>query len=812
MIRLARSRCLTVVVACLVLAGLLRVSAQSDVPGGAETVIDVAHPGRIEARRLARLAGEALTEGDAAGALALYELAITEDPLLLEAWVNRTAAAVRACRPATARASAAVARQLGPQSRAAAVNHRLAGRLECPDSPEEGALARIEAGLFERPNDPGAWSRAAAARREAGAALLAAFYESRGIALGGGVDLRASGRLARDLAQAGLLRSALDVVRQAVGGAGEPDWVAMAEAKLADIEAKARDLGALAARRVPGGTAETGSRLARIAEVLLARGGTVEQVGAELTRLVDDLATQVVERPWGRLRLGPLWRVVSPPAGAPWPDLVLRRFPSDTQLAFYPWPGDLPADAPPDALARRLQGLAAVSDAPWVSCEQEAARDEPQATGCRRAEIEGVLGGQGRATLTVWLLEAANAGRRVVAVSLAGDAGCGPGCLDEARRAIREVMAKFAPGEAGFPEGASWHVPVPPGWNAVREHDERVDPWRSVPLGAGLAVDLPPGVTSRPMDGPFPEPGGSPATALWFRGEFVDRVGVRVRIGSPDWAGWIDVTGAEQEPIERWLARRDELVLPQDPGARAVGAAPLGPAIEKAYMTGSGGVVRFRGERFDGDWLWIRRVLGELQVDIHVPVARGGQSLSLLWMGLTVRPLGGESPPAIVDLSSRFEVRFERFDGRRSRNDPREGVLLADALEVAVPRGFRVTISGMSRDGFPVKARNDAGSRMEIARFAPAPGASPRVRLRELGARFGVDGNSQWERGRSGREEQAWIVIDERDGRERCVIGLLPDDSARPAFALALTRGPQASRASWKTSCRLLEDARFRHR
>jgi hypothetical protein len=779
--------------------------AAADPPSSA-SLLDTPHPGRPEALRLAGLAADALEQGREEDALALLELSVTRDPLRFESWVNRSAVAIRSCRPWIARGSAAIARRLAPDSRAAAQNHRLAARLSCEGAAEPAGAVRAEAALLQTPNDPRAWAAAAAARREAGARLVAAMHEEQAVLLG--EDTTARRRLAADLEHEGLLRAALDAL-DPLGGEDVEAWRARLRAEVARHAEAARSLGGKLASRLPGERGESAEVLAGMAEVLLARERELERVRERLGEVLDLLGAQAVVEPWGTLRPGALWRRVLPPGEAPWPELVLRRFPSDTQVSFYRWPGGEEPTGP-DRLARRLEAGAAVARSGWQACPSPV----DGLSFCRTAEIETDLGGHGRTTARLWALGGSEAEPAAAAISLVGDAGCGEICREEAAEAARALLASFEPPDeppSAAGTGNGWVLPVPPVWQPPGGGDEREQPWRSVALGDRLVIDLPPGVIGRTLAGGFPEPGGSERSVLWLRGTFVDREGRRVRIGDARWAGWVDVGPADGPPPGRWIAAREEPTLPADPAAHQAGAGSLAEAIERAGGEGSGAVVRLAGGAFEGDWLWMRRRLADRQVDVHLPVKEGAGSLSLLWIGLTLRPRGGEPPPVLVDLSTGFDVRFARFEGRRSRHDPREGVLLAAELESAVPRGFRITVSGMSGDGFPVKGRHPNGSRMTVQRWRPSEGASDEGRRRQAEALIGLEGEPKWRRERERRGIRTWTVFGRTAQGPVCAALLLPSDpAARPSFLLWLRRGDGASTASFETACGLIQDARLR--
>lgn len=773
------------------------------------SLLDRPHPDRLEAHRLTALGTDALEQGKDEQALELLGLAVARDPLVVEGWINRAAAAIRTCRPSVARSSAAVARTLAPDSRDAAHNHRVAGRMDCARSDPPSPQARAEAKLFERPDDPAAWAGAARARRQRGDHLLAAFHEEQALRRGAeGARIR----LAQDLEAAGLIRAALAALEPARG-----DRARAMRARLEGIRERlaptARGLAEEFADRLPPSFRGARESLAALAAVLLVRGSSPQAARETLSGLVDELAGQRIVTEWGRLRPGAAWRRVEPSGDRPWPALVLRRFPSDTQATFHHWPADeWPIE--PDRLARRIAAGAAVAKGGWEPCP------EPAGSGglCRAAELEASLGGSRRGTVGLWALGPEEGPPAVAVLTLVGDAGCGKPCRERARAGLHALLGSYrSPEQATTPPGAGearahrWPLPVPPLWRPPGPGDEREEPWRSVAIGEGLVLDLPPGVLGRPVSGGFPEPGGSERTVLWLRGAFRDREGNTVRLGNPEWAGWVDLGPAEAS-VEGWLESVRKRAPTADPAAELVSAARLDEAIDRAGGTGEGAVARFSGDAFDGEWLWVHRRLEGRRVDVHLPVAQGAGSLSLLWIALTVRPREGSPPPPIVDLSDRFDIRFARFEGRRSRGDPREGVLMAAELELALPRGFRITVSGTSRDGFPIKGRHADGSRLEIHRWPPSAGASPKGRKRQALAALG--GNlaaTEWKPEGRKRGARKWSLKGKTDQRDVCAALLLPAEAdAHPAFWLTLRRGEARSTAAWETACELIRDARWK--
>ncbi|MDQ7087666.1 MAG: hypothetical protein Q9Q13_07365 [Acidobacteriota bacterium] len=400
-------------------------------------------------------------------------------------------------------------------------------------------------------------------------------------------------------------------------------------------------------------------------------------------------------------------------------------------------------------------------------------------------------------------------------VALPSDAGCGAACRESAREELRTVMGSFRPAPGpprNVPAGTTLDLPQPLAWNGPQPHDERERPWRTYRLGGAMRVEVPPGVVaaelgSMPLD--FTPPSGA---RLWLRGTFVDQQGRKVRIGDENWYGWVRVTAAS--PAAGEGPGPPEL----DPEARLGPAVSLDRALTRLRLPGSGSVRRATGRAFEGTWILFRRSLAGQVVEGFLPVGEGAESLSLLYMPLTVHTDRGDEPPPLVDLASRYEVRFDRFRDPERRADPRAGLLYAAEIQLPVPRGFRVSLNRRSADGFPLTLRHEEdGTLMRIHRW-PAKGGAPellRVRAENQAGGPPPDG---WRAGRKVRGGETLLAdYPARSGREaspqRCLTLLLArQPSERAAYLLELIRGAEAADPEWKAACRLARAVRFRRR
>lgn len=779
----------------------------------------VPHPGRYAARQLAAEGTKALEREELETASSLLQQALEQDPLLVAAWNNYSVAQIRLCRPLRARAAATIVLRLDPSNRSAARNLRLARELEC--AAVEPALTlewRVpaEASHESLPD----WAAAARGWRGKGKRLLAALFEGWAIEAGeGGGGSRA--RLSEDLEAAGLLRSALEVLEEGSEGLSPEvsPRAAMIRRRIAGLEPGARlqaDRAALVA-----GWREPRRRLGleRMAEVLLAQGASPEAAYRRLKEMLHVGRPQPVEQSWGRCVLPFDWAVIELPAGEETPLLTLRRFPGDSQICAFAMPRLSGAEAG-EAIERLFSNQGMALAEPWKECSLT---QEEGAT-CHEARFEADLGPEGRSAIVAYRLEDEESGRGILLLTLTSDSGCGKACLDGAEASVAEVLASFQVDFAteSWPlQGANRaRFPVPAAWLSPRVHEERRDPWRTVRLSDDLVMDLPPGMVAATL-GDLPLPFDPPLPmSLWFRGQMVDQQGLEVRIGDERWYGSARVREDRENLFDRHRKEPILMAPPADPSAKLLGSASLAPALARFGLDSRGLAARFQGMEFPGQWfvfeVWIQQRL----VEIWVPVVHGERSLSLLYVPLTVRVRGTRKElPPIVDLSSRYEVRFDRFEDPSRRADPREGLLYAAELQVPIPKEFRVSLNASSPDGFPITARQSStGSQLTIRRWPL--GADARIETLQHRATLEEGGSPvrPWRRGRRSRGGVSWLAYfgqnsGEPPNGERCLVLVTPlSGASRPAYLLRLERGEAMKDDEWKVACRLIFGARYRRR
>ncbi|MDH3284243.1 MAG: hypothetical protein OEQ13_05845 [Acidobacteriota bacterium] len=784
---------------------VLSVGPQAEDPPDA---LRVPHPGRAVALGLTERAAGLLSEAEGDDeatreSLSLLWAAVENDPLLAIAWINLSAAYIRTCEPRRALFSAMTARLLDASMTAAASNLRIARRMDCPEREGvEEPLALAEWAALEAQSSPAGWREVARHHREAGRPLLAAFFERFALDRRGSRDEILS-TMAQDLEEAGLWRSASMVLATLAGSEARQRHDQL-QHKLSEMRPGAESIGRDVAHRFGLEEPEHIGHVIAITEVMLARGMTTRDAVEQFETWYGAGAQQEARGPFGRIAVGPLWHPLETRDQAGWPLLSLRRFPGDTQVTLHGWPSDAPEEEAADALiARQLREVGAARTGDWTPCVA------PEGLTCERAPYEIDLGFEGRGPIEVHLFERGSKGPAGVALALVGDAGCGAGCEAEAREEMQQLVATWHPpmAEDSIPAPDNWQIPTPRAWQSARGHSESEVPWRSFPLGDEARIDLPPGLTVAVVQGTFASADSTPDTKLWLRGTYRDRSGVEVQIGSPLVGGTVDVLSAEAAPS----GDPREWTLPGDAEATFVASAELDEPLSRAGTGRSGVAARFKGGRFSGTWLVFQTVLAESGrvVKMRLPVARGRESLSLLWIPLTARDAETLGPPPPVELSGSFEIRFQPLRDETSRVDPRGGWLIADRLRVTIPKDFRVSLNSDARDGFPVTLRAPDGTTGRVDRWPPQGAGDVKGRLGQAQAYEGGPPASEWGKGRKARGGRVFDASfpGEAQGktRDRCVAVLVPDaPSERAAYRVRLVRGDGVSEEWWSVVCELV--------
>ena len=798
-----------------------------------EHLLMTPHPGRAEAVDWVSQGREAFLEKDALLAERAFEMALDHDPLLAAAWINLCATRVHLGMGHRALFACQMALWLLPNDRDLATNMRLAARLSrkeavpAPDG-DHGKKAGLEYALTRDASNISGWVELADLARAEGRLALALVFEER--ALESGADRSALVcRVQRDLQNFGLLRRALEILELEQEGGAE---IGACRANIASLRERIEALRSASIDLAKTVALEAGLRepeevdgVVRLAEVVLTRAGGARGGGdvAERLREILGVGTQTVESgAWGRLTFPPQWVRLRPEESEEWPLLVMRRFPGDTQILIFSWPSDSTAEreSPEETIARLLADRDAVFVEPWAACES--ARSDRF---CLKGIVDLDQGAEGRAKSTWRLMASLSETKKerdtphfaLAVATVIGDSGCGDPCRAMVEAEVEEIFAeakwRMTPPSASAEVLRAWRWPVPSAWQARREHREDSDPWRTFVTEGGVSIDLPPGVVAALPTTGFGDGHCSADTVLWFRGRWIGRDGEALALGNADWAGTMSLLpgGAEQGMSEAGLA---QWTMPSDPVARQTHRVDLSAPLETLAGAKRGVVARFGGGEFSGTWLAMRLDLSGDLVEIRLPILENADSSSWLWIPMTVRHTDAPPPPVLVDLSERFAVRFRSNEDRDNPADPREGHLSAGEISLDVPKGFRVSLNPDSRNGFPIRMRDDQGTVLKLERLRRRSQESAEDVKRRVRKTVDLPIDGKWHKSGRGRRGVVWHArFASGDGAavEWLFLLVAEGSDSRPIYTLHLSGGRSADALWMRSMVRVLGGSlRFR--
>ncbi len=760
------------------------------------SVLDGPFPSRARGLQLAAQGQHLLDERRIPEALATLRRAIREDPVLDAAWSGLASAAIADCRRDEALFAAYQAAYLNPEAKIPIQQLRAAKVLQCPARETSDASEKLEAQLAHEIHNPALWRAAAEARSALDERLLSAFYLERALVCGADPATVRPELLDR-LEQAGLWRASL---RLSETFGAEQDREARLHAMLDSVAPRATRLALELGPRLNTTDDESRARLRECAEVLIANAPESGETAwrDELLALFGKSISARIAFEGGSLELDSSWSRWNSDSelaeSAQLGLLVLRRFPGDTQLSLFGVSTWTTEAALGDAIVIALKRYNGRRVAEWTRCPSASQLN------CRKS-VWSISTAAGDATVDLFAFEQ-GAGRPViVALLIAGTGGYDATGRADARAAAATLIATIRVENIDDLRAASdadeWNVPLPQSWRASDRPRESEEPWLSFPLGSGLRLDLPGAVSaSRETPSLDSNSAGPPGATLYWRASFLDREGRLVQVGDKSFWAWARPlpSGTSSE----WTAP------PSDPQATFERTVSLDAAFVAAGSAWRGSVAQFRGKAWRGKWLIARVVNGPETVEIAQPVTEETESLSLLWIPVTVRHDGEAGPPPLIERAGGQAIRIQPFGKARSATDPREGLLSASDFEVALPRGFRVSATPSSSDGLPLTLRHADGSQFVIEHWDDSLPIDTKWRSLAEGSVGGaITTWRQWSRGRAqlalaraDTTEPPTALLLARSGEGKTALGL----------RILFKRGTRANSDAWDSSLQLMSD------
>ncbi len=394
------------------------------------------------------------------------------------------------------------------------------------------------------------------------------------------------------------------------------------------------------------------------------------------------------------------------------PIAVFRRWPGDTQLAFYSVKGE-------GSLDSAIEKLKSLIGKPEDKIQMRDWPTKPEFLGVDAVaslDLDYDFEEIGSQTLRWWLFYFEECKSFCAAAALIGNAGLGEeeiirisSELDSLLSSIqlrREVWKL----EEGIRAPIRIYFPLPPEYAGVPPFSEKDMPWKII-QGPGFTLLTPPGVIGKRMDATFPGSGRT-TNVLWLKGEFIDNKGSPVKIGDQEFFGYVDLFELESEKQSvRYVLGHPQPNPPlSDPKSKFLTGEDYTSIAKEAAACDYSWVGKFQGNRFQGVWLIFRMSYGKMVVEFGFPIITGVDSFSIFWIPTTFRVEG--MPPAFppVDAAEKFHISF-KYASLSERRDPlgREGELFTPEFSLEIPSGWRPSINYRSIDGYPITLKEATG-------------------------------------------------------------------------------------------------------
>ncbi|MEW5807639.1 MAG: tetratricopeptide repeat protein [Acidobacteriota bacterium] len=440
------------------------------------------------------------------------------------------------------------------------------------------------------------------------------------------------------------------------------------------------------------------------------------------------------------ITLPPGWYQASEETKPGSPFAVFRKWPGDSQLAFYAI--DAQGEVGSITLGSGKPGRAGEALNYIVEAGKKLAGAQGtdavvanQAGGFSNADYVASFdvyhdaGDKGSAPVRWWLFYIEGSPNFCMAAGIAGSGGLDAEEKEKILSEMERILAHLRfnretwSREGGI-SGSLLYFPFPPEYQGMSPFSEKEMPW-TVIQGQGFTLLLPPGIIGKRLDASSPQRTRA-SMVMWFRGGFTDASGREVKVGDKNYSGYMDILDFDSrgKSHDYVSGRPSPAPPPPDTEAKLISGEDYTEIARETAGADTSWVGKFQGKGFSGKWLIFRMSFDKKALEFGFPILKGEDSSSLFWIPTTFRMEG--LPPAFPpeDPAERFKMTFKRASpSEKSVPLGKEGEFITPDFAIDVPAGWRVSLNYRSVDGYPITLKEyRKNSTIKILKLKPGKG------------------------------------------------------------------------------------------
>ncbi len=394
------------------------------------------------------------------------------------------------------------------------------------------------------------------------------------------------------------------------------------------------------------------------------------------------------------------------------PLAIFRRWPGDTQLAFYSLEGGENLESTVEVI-KELTGKSEeeLSLKDWSRNLELTGADEAASF-----DLDYEFEDAGPQSLKWWLFHFKGFKSACAAAALIGTGGLNKEEMAKISEELTILMLNITlrkevwKMEEGIRRIDRLHFPLPPEYLGTAPFAEKEMPWKVI-QGAGFTLLAPPGVIGRKMTAAFPVPRRS-TNLLWMKGGFTDSGGRSVQIGDQEFYGYMDLLemNTEEQSNQYTLGTKKPHAPLADPESKFLTGEDYTAIAKEATACDYSWVGKFKGNQFSGTWLVFRMSFKKMVVEFGFPMIQGMDSPSIFWIPTTFRVEGMPTALPPVDAAEKFNISFKHAP-LSERREPlgKEGDLYTPEFSLEIPPGWNPSINYRSIDGYPITIKELKG-------------------------------------------------------------------------------------------------------